>query len=389
MIFFELKKMWRNRTVLWLFLFTVALIFFVNYRSARIRLEDEYPPYRGVPALRAFSANYHRVMRERELQGLSTLEMERDLKIKDGISKDYFSLKAQIPSHFRGYSEEGLELEKIYMKRLEVWNKLLKKYNISLDFQFDQEDTWQWAMFEKNYAQKHGVHTMSDVVEVPLSNAARRILFNSRFLFGAPVMLCFLFLFGGILSQEREHGTEELLMMQPRKRIHILFSKLLAVWTMALLYVLMLGVLLFLSFLWLNLPIDGFGEIYRVLDPSDPLRYVVGIDLLVQILLSFLMMVALLTGFMFFVSARSEDTMGTMALLLVLSVWLYVLTEKFSVFQKPWNPVYALDYLQVINGRYARNWSEVASESFSQHYENILYGNGLKWYGLMSRNSTK
>lgn len=377
MLAFELKKMWRRKSILWLVVFTVILVGFVNYRSARLAIDEEYRSYGGGPANAVFFSNFSHVVNERYNQKKSTVSMNKDLSnLLEEISKESF-LYNSIPSDFIGYSEQALELERLYMYNLEKGEELLKKYEVPLNDTVDDQDTWEWAIFEMKYAKKHGVHTMSGGSRVPLSNAVRRIIFNSRFLFGLPIMLCLIFLFSGIMSEEREQNTYAFLCTQPISKRRILLSKMGAIWSVAIFYLLLVGVLLWGSFRWLGLPMDGLREIYRVIDPADSTHYVVAYQLLGKIILSYLLMVTFFSSIIFFVSVYSEDTMTTLACMAIFFVLLSVLTENFYVFQRPWNPIFSLDYLWTMNGKI---WDGLR-EDLASTYERT-YGSGMRSYFL-------
>ncbi len=265
------------------------------------------------------------------------------------------------------------EIQRLDMKILELSQQAVKKHEIKMSA--EDRDAWEWSLFEHRYARDHGVYSKENALGDRISNVARRIIYNSSFIFGLPIMLFFIFLFSGIYSDEKQHGTMEFLYTQPINKLRIALAKMGAMLCVAVFYIVLSGTALLIVFRIQGLPLDGFGEIYRVFDPENPLRYVVASDLIVEIIFGYLVMVIFFSAFIFLFSARFQDTSAVMMYMLIFIVITWALTKNVSFFQRPWNPMYALDYMQTITGKVV---SEI--DAFGKQHYRIIYSGGTQQY---------
>lgn len=268
---FEMKKIWKRKLFLWMLAFVILLSVMVNRRARLFPTFVNYPqgdlfydPF-GAVSRAVYGEFYHEYDRmSSDGAMLKKPEIKREhevlLKYNNLYLASYESLM-QTPRLEDSSYPEGLEdYEKRHAAFLHQLDDYIKKYEIPI--REVERDHLNWQLFEAGYAEKNGVQRITGTGYV--SNAMRRILTNSQYLFGIPAIVFLFLLFSGFLSGESEAGTLQLLRTQPISRRKLMNRKFLSMLVSVFVYVILLFAVSLVIFLHERLPMEGGGEIYRI-----------------------------------------------------------------------------------------------------------------------------
>lgn len=378
MLFFEWKKLRRQRLLFLLLLFAVLWSGYVFLETKRER-PNEYYHQTGImshPQNSSMNDMYHYIQRKQISDDPLNPELEKEWNalretMHDLMGRRYdWSQGDPVPTeeNFQQYEEEALAFIRAY-------DAFLKKHH--LIFSKESHEGLRWALFEAERADMFGSYSTSSEIAGYTNTSLRLLLFNSRRLFGFPFFAFFLFLFAGIFSKEREQGSMEFIETQPTERWKVLGAKLGALWFSTLLYFVAVFVIWHLLCRWKGVPFGGTREIFRVFGRGNAFSYVLGGDLLRTILMAYLSMVLFFSALLLFVNTRTESTLGTLSIFVAVFALGYAVTEHVERLQSHWNPIYLSDFFQGLTGRMI-----FRSSSFGEVAYQIHHAAGIQPYAV-------
>lgn len=351
MLRFELKKLWKQRSFLILLVFALGWTSYIALDSIKKPPNNEYRQFRdfGHPSEAHFGIGKH-------LEALG----EMGLPVNPSMKSEYLTLvhkMEQMDSHTRNWGESGEPVSEeslhAYQEKefelLKDTDRFLQRFSFKLSK--EKHEDLRWALFEMETARSNGAESTSSREASRRNTALRLFLFNSKRLFGFPMILLFVFLFAGVFSKEGEHGTMQFLETQPTERWRILMSKYTAICVSILLYFLVVGVTFALTCRMKGVPMTGWGEAFRVFGKESSFGYVVAGELFWMILVGVFSIGLFFSALIVAVDTRIENSGRSLGLLLFLIGLVYVLTEYFNLLESSLNPVYTFDYLRMFIGR--------------------------------------
>lgn len=352
MIYFEWRKLRRQRLLFLLLLFAVLWSFYVFLETERERPNDYYQQAGLMSHPQASSLNDMNEMIQRKLVADDPLSPELESEWNALQEKVY----ALMDRRYQWYRKEPVPTEEDFWRYEEEELAFIREYDAFLEkhhlvFSKESHEGLRWALFESERSDMFGSHSTSSEIAGFTNTSLRLLLFNSRRLFGFPFFAFFLFLFVGIFSKEREQGTLEFLQTQPTERWKVPGAKLGVMWFSAAVY--FVAVFLVWHFLcWRKgIAFGGGREIFRVFAPNNMFSYVLGGDLLRMTMMAYLSMALFFSAFLLFVNTRTESTMGTLSIFVAVLALGYALTEHVSFLQSSWNPIRLMDFFQGLTGR--------------------------------------
>ncbi|MFM1582192.1 ABC transporter permease subunit, partial [Helcococcus bovis] len=183
------------------------------------------------------------------------------------------------------------------------------------------------------------------------TNYARRIIYNSKIIFGIPFLAFAILAFYGILSKEREDGTINLLKTQPINYIKLIISKLISMNLISIIYFSSFLIFLALICFAQGINLGGFREIYRIFYDGTVPKYFKAYELIPLILLSFIVIMNLVYSLIILVNSLFSFKQTSLAVLISIFGLGYTFTENIYSLKTVFNPIYAIDHVRSLKGK--------------------------------------
>ena len=351
MLAFEIKKLIKSKVFLFTIIFSIIMSFYINYKSNNLNLTVDHPTYTGnVDSEAIFAMNFFNQYYKLENKEAAFFE-HNETSEKYSIIK-YPKIQSYILNSKKQTFTENYNVAKIVqdlnyncLKNIE---EIRKKYDIQIE-DANQKNDYEYGVFESKYYHDNNILFTRANLEFLSTNYTRRIIYNSNIIFGLPFLIFMIISFYGILSKEKDEGTINLLKNQPKR--NVLLSKLYAMIFIAFIYI--IGFLIFFLIICKlqGISINGFREIYRVFNPLNEIKYFKAYQLIALILITYFVLVFLISTFILFVNVISSSKEASLAVIIVVFGLAYTLTENNTYLQNSLNPIYALDYLRLIIGK--------------------------------------
>ncbi|QZO75842.1 ABC transporter permease subunit [Helcococcus kunzii] len=344
MLKFELKKIYKQKNILILLIFSLIISFYSVYITDK--LGNTRNKYLQIP-LNSTNLVSNKMARISENIYLSPNDYEdtfkknfnKDINEIDRFSSLYLTSKQK---------KDPMFLKDNRYNRISISEEMRKKYDIKLNE--DEQKIWEWVVFDNEYSKNNNVFSTSLKDSNFSDNFARKFIHTSDLTLGYPFIFLFILLFSNIISKENEENTNLFLYTQPISYRKIVFSKFMALIVSAILYLIFVFISTFVVFCILyKIPFNGFNEIYRVITDSS-LKYLNSMQLISLIVFSYFSMVIFISGIIIFVSSRTKDTIKTLGIILLVFVTLFFLSSDIKILQNSFNPLYAMDYIINILG---------------------------------------
>lgn len=380
MVYFEWKKMWKSGMIVILILFSA----FRSYYTLSKDLMD--PPNMRYPQVSLMdhpnSSAAQDVYRYMTYQGLI------DNPVSKGFENDWkkhWDLQAENEKRYKELKklgndaprEERLRYEKEELRIYEHYEAFLRKYD--LKFSRESHEGLRWVLFELRHAAERQAYSVTSSAAKLTNNAFRLLLMSSSELFGSAFIVFLLFLCAGISSKEWENGTILFMRTQPMERWKILHAKFISVLGLCLLYMFATIFFFFLFAYGKGIPLFGGEEIFRVFARDNLFSFVTVGDLFLMVILAFFSMAIFYSALLIFGDERLSSTSRTMAVFLLSFLAFQLLTREFSSLNRSWNPIFALDYVQVLIGKL-----EMAGASEGRLVYETRYAQGFLPYLMYS-----
>ena len=351
MLAFEIKKLIKSKVFLFTIIFSIIMSFYINYKSNNLNLTVDHPTYTGnVDSEAIFAMNFFNQYYKLENKEAAFFE-HNETSEKYSIIK-YPKIQSYILNSKKQTFTENYNVAKIVQdlnyNRLKNIEEIRKKYDIQIE-DANQKNDYEYGVFESKYYHDNNILFTRANLEFLSTNYTRRIIYNSNIIFGLPFLIFMIISFYGILSKEKDEGTINLLKNQPKR--NVLLSKLYAMIFIAFIYI--IGFLIFFLIICKlqGISINGFREIYRVFNPLNEIKYFKAYQLIALILITYFVLVFLISTFILFVNVISSSKEASLAVIIVVFGLAYTLTENNTYLQNSLNPIYALDYLRLIIGK--------------------------------------
>ncbi|MFL8887524.1 ABC transporter permease [Helcococcus kunzii] len=341
MIKFELKKLYKQKKIIILLLFSILIAFYANHITTI--LGNTRYKYSQVDKKSMTLVSF-------KLTELSVFNLDKfDEDTKKEFDKDLKELDkyafVDIPEKYKNDSNYISELRYNHISSSEY---MRKKYDIKLD---DNDlKNWKWTLFDNEYSKQNNVNSTSLPDSKISNNYARQFIHTADLTLGFPIIFLFIILFSNIISKENEENTSLFLQTQPLSYRKIILSKFASLLICSILYLIFVFLTTFVVFTLINgISFTGFREIYRVIN-KNIISYINSIRLIGKIILSYFAMMIFSSSLIILISSRVRNTIKTIGSILMFYFLLFVFTQKMEILQNNFNPIYMMDYLKVILG---------------------------------------
>ncbi|MFM1553782.1 ABC transporter permease [Helcococcus ovis] len=352
MIKLEIKKLHKSKLILFTILFAIIMSFYVNYRSNNIlELSHEYKVSK-VPGDTILIAN----ARKNDFHFLKNLEYIT--RLNEIIDNNHYSKYSEL-NHFMSNIDKKTFKEKYDISKkfyeldynlLTEVSKFYKDYKLELKDKLEKKDV-NYAVLEMEYLKKNDIPRNNSFLEHLSTNYARRIIYNSKIIFGIPFLVFAILIFYGILSKEMEDGTINLLKTQPIDYRKLVISKLISMNLISIIYLSSFFIFFALICFVQGINLGGFREIYRIFyDGVDP-RYFKAYELILLILLSFTIIMNLIYSIIILINSIFRSKYSSLAFLISIFGLGYTFTENIKSLKTVFNPIYAMDHVRSIKGK--------------------------------------
>ncbi|MEH7347570.1 ABC transporter permease [Gottfriedia acidiceleris] len=335
-ILFELKKFWRKRHFLWMLLiilFCVGGTFIQNYMeksTLKDRAEQQMKPYFEE------TDKIYQNLRGRESDNAIDEVYTRQLEEIIEMGKALYNWKLAITSK---------DWDKIPTYEHDFLVSLLQFSKYGGDFQSLQGTERSRAIAKNEWMIKHDLSYVDE--EYPLAP----ILFlkvNTKLLFGVTGVVVLLFLFGNIITDEKEQNTWLFLKTQPIPRWKLLIGKFICILVIVSIFI-MLVIILGIGVSWVfgnqmmnfQYPqLVGSGETFTIISTTYYIK---------RELILFLNTSLVTFGIVFLISrwARNSFTVFiTTCFILTAGI---TLTEMNKSIQVGWNPFQSFQFNKILN----------------------------------------
>lgn len=368
MLKFEIKKLIKKKVYIVTAIFAILISLYVNYFSNNTTDIDKiYPSYEGYTTGIIFNS----IVNEQayKLENKSEFYLEYFDMIKKYARESYSDVKEFLINKkskpFNEKYEVGKFIQKLDYDSLQSTKRLVEKYGLVVE-ESDKKN-FEYGIIESEYYYDNNILFTKHNEEILSTNYARRIIYNSQVIFGLPIIAFLIITFYGVILEEKEKGTINLLHNQPISNRKIIFFKFISMMTVVFVYTF----IFFLSFLIICL-IQGinvleFRDVFRIYDHSETIKFIKSYKLLPLILVSFFVLMSLIFTIIIFINAISKNKESSLAKLIIMFGMGYTLTENISILQSKLNPFYAIDYVRSIKGT-AR---EITKLDGASYFDNV------------------
>lgn len=369
MLKFEIKKLIKSNIFIITIIFSFDMALYTNYISNNSTPIDlNYPSYEeGDSALIFF-----RIMDDQVYSFDNREEFFEEFnQVFLKYTRESYSKLNHFLVNYRNYSfkemyEQGKFIQKLDYDFFQSLKKYIDKYPFVIKDEATKK-TFDYGILESEYYHDNDILFTKGSEEIFSTNYARRIVYNSKIIFGIPYLAFMIICFYGILSKEQEKGTITLLRTQPKSIRRILYSKIIPIILNAIIYMISFFVFFYIICAVQGINLGGFRDIFRIYNIGDEIKYIKAYQLIPLILLSFIILNILFASIILFVNVITRNRNKSISILIVFFGLLYTFTENISVFQNRYNPIFAIDHVRSLIG----TTKEIIKVDGTSYYEYI------------------
>ncbi|MFM1581050.1 ABC transporter permease subunit, partial [Helcococcus bovis] len=352
MIKLELKKIYKSKLILVTVIFAIIMSFYVNYISnTKDGLYIEYSSYEGLTPLSIFYENFSK--NEYKLVNKENYGIDFD-KMFNYHYRNYPKLMDFMSNIYKKTFKEKYDISKefFYLEYNNLRDAIAynKKYGLEIEDENDLK-SWKYGIFEMEYIKENDLHTNIGYFEFLSTNYVRRIIYNSKIIFGIPFLFFVILVFYGILSKEREDGTINLLKTQPINYRKLVISKLISMNLISIIYFSSFLIFFALICFVQGINLGGFSEIYRIFYDGIAPKYFKGYELILLILFSFTIIMNLIYSIILLINTIFRNKYASLGSLISIFGLGYTFTENIQSLKIVFNPIYAMDHVRSIKGK--------------------------------------
>lgn len=346
MLSFELKKLWKKKTILFIIITSFFMSVFVNYKSNVSNIEDKHPVF----------------LNDEDAHSISILKVYEDVssKGKDLTSfimnmeqeNDYYVISGDLRFDKRINVLSCDEVKKLNLKSLEFleFNQKYMEDN-SIKLNATEKVIFDWALFEHRYGEDNDVLVRSNKVSKFTTNLSRRLIYNSDLIFGIiPILIIGVFS-SDIFSGDFEEGQINLIYTQSLSKRKILLSKLISIFSLFIVYMVFVFIFMALYSVLAGIDIGGFREIYQVYLSDSTWSYIKAYNLYFIIMLIFLVIGIFFSSVVLLISRISSSKAEALSKVISILLIFDLITKNLDLLKNPINPFFASNYLDIILGR--------------------------------------
>ena len=352
MLKFEIKKLIKSNIFIITIIFSFVMALYTNYISNNSTPIDwNYPSYEeGGPDLIFFRIMDNQVYSFDNREEFFEEYNQAFLK----YARESYSKLKHFLVNYRNYSFKEMYEQGKFIQKLDYdYFQNLKKYMDKYPFVIKDEatkKTFDYGIFESEYYHDNDILFTKSSEEIFSTNYARRIVYNSKIIFGIPYLAFMILCFYGVLSKEQEKGTITLLRTQPKSIRRLIYSKIIPIIFNAIIYIISFFMFFYIICIIQGINLGGFRDIFRIYNIGDEIKYIKAYQLIPLILLSFIILNILVASIILFVNVITRSDNKSISILIVFSGLMYTLTENISVLQNRYNPIFAMDHVRSLIG---------------------------------------
>ena len=373
MLKLEIKKLIKSNTLIITIIFGFVMALYINYRSNNIgSLDIEYPSFEDSSTISIFIMMFNEQINRFDNRAQIAQEFNSTFS---RYARESYSKLQHFLVNLRTYSfpemyKQGKFIQKLDYNCIQEVKEYMNKYPFMIKDE-DTKKTFDYGIMESEYYHDNDILFTRVSEELLSTNYARRIVYNSRIIFGVPYFAFIIICFFGVLSREFEKGTITLLRTQPKSIRNILYSKILPIILNSFIYIFSFLVFFYIICLVQGINLGGFRDIFRIYNIGEELKYIKAYQLIPLILLSFVVLNILFASIIIFINVITRSDGKTLSILIVLGVLMYTLTENLEVFQNRYNPIFAIDHVRSLIG----TTKEIVEADGTRYYQYIYQGN--------------
>ena len=346
MLIFELKKLIKSKVLC----IIIGLSFILSFYSSFI-LPDEYVKDRVEENIS--NSSYSIITGDvfsdlNNLYNKETISQNDPYEIKQSIERSEKGT-TEYRNLLRVYTEANYQY---YKKNYDFVEKFKTSYPEILEMNNQEKlENIEWQVFKFGKLLENNASDYYDSIERFGDNSIQQLVNSSNILFGVIPVLFFIIIFSNFISKEREDETLNLLLTQPNKKSKIIISKFFAIIISSLIYIVFTLIFFNIFSLINGVQLGGLKDIYRVLDSSNHLAYLDGYGLVLRIILYYFILINFWSIFSMVLSIRYKSTTSLSISLSVFAA-LYMVMSINHIFRTIFNPVYALNIVDIILGKF-------------------------------------
>ena len=381
MLKFEIKKLIKSNIFIITIIFSFVMALYTNYISNNSTPIDlNYPSYEeGGPTLiffriidnQVYSFDNREEFFEEYNQAFLKYARESHSKLK------HFLVNYRKYS-FKEMYEQGKFIQKLDYDFFQNLKKYMDKYPFVIKDEATKK-TFDYGIFESEYYHDNDILFTKSSEEILSTNYARRIVYNSKIIFGIPYLAFMILCFYGILSKEQEKGTITLLRTQPKSIRRLIYSKIIPIVLNSIIYVFSFFIFFYIICAVQGIRLWEFRDIFRIYNIGDEIKYIKASHLIPLILLSFIILNILFASIILFVNVITRSDSKSISILIVFSGLMYTLTENISVLQNRYNPIFAMDHVRSLIG----TTKEIVKVDGTSLYEYIYQSSSIYLLGFL------
>lgn len=362
MIRFEIKKYWRNRNFLLIFLFVIFCIGITFYQAVTgsgLLVQDTMTSFSDIdmkylptaPLLEKRTelvTQVEKINQKDALHDLRTLYSLEDEAQK--LTQPYyvfsdFSKDENYYKTVNTYIQNRLHFYKSYAQFVEKYPNVLSFSNAM----FQRNLQWKIQLF--TYLADHQEKASAPYLYMGglYDSTIQNIIYYAPLYLGLPAIFFFSLLFYASQSRDREMGTTYLLKTQPASSVRQMASKLVAIFFCIFFYLAVLFLGLTLLFCFLGVPLGGWEDAFRRFTNLPASNLICGGPLLVKMCFAFMSLVFLEITFCFLLGNLLK-TQSVLAVLLLVNLALFVGSSASPLLKSQWNPIYISQSFKAFTG---------------------------------------
>lgn len=378
MFMFEIKKIIKRKYILILIIFSILVSFCAHLYNQQIKqpiFEEEYLSadeiiFDSNPFINLINLNSKE---NKHLTDKEKFELETKSGSVSGNISKYFVINSNNKLVFN--HDRKSEYNRTYNYNILKYEELINKYNVKMTKENQQR--WEWRLYSANYRLETNTYPMDySGMGFEFPNIVRKLIFNQPILFGMPLLIVLIVLFSSIISKEKEEGTWDLLRTQPVNKSKIILSKYISMFIVVVLYSIL--TMIFTSIFSIISGIgfeNGLFDLYKIFN-GNFLSYYKGYQVLVLYLLAYLIFFLFIGSLILLISSKAKDTKSTIAISIIIFLGLYFITCEFGFLKSVFNPVYAINFSDIILG----GIKSVFDQDTNSYINILVNAKGIQFY---------
>lgn len=370
MLFFEIKKLFKKKTIPFVIISSIIMGLFINLYSKEVNIEKKHSFF--------VDDDSYYIATKYIIKDLEKKDMSLDKFVirLDNINS-YYDKEIEIKNNPNIYlsKNQAMDLQKERYEQLKFLDKYIKDNNIVMD---DKDKViYDWSLFEHEYAIKENILARSTKISNVSSNFSRVIIYNSDILFGIIPIILMGILCHDLISGEIDEGQINLLFTQTYSKSRIFIAKLLSIFIMFFLYgILAISFTFLFSFLF-GSEIGGFKEIYPIYLNKSSWTFISADKLFFKILFYYLINASFFSIVFLLISKHSNSKFESFSKIFAFILIANLLTKNIDILKIAINPFYLINYMNNVTGYLNIDFDLVGNYSFniiSKRKEIFIYG---------------